>query len=62
MNIQTKEQRYRLVGEMMATMLLQGGESPSILSPSVVNYIRTSSSSCEVFTKDLPGLLGETLV
>ena len=60
MNTQTKDKCYRLVGEMVATMLFQEGESPSILAPSIVNYTRTSS--CQVFAKDVPGYLGQMLV
>lgn len=30
---------YRTIGRMIATIIVQGGESPSFLSPHVVDYI-----------------------
>lgn len=32
---------YRAIGQMMSTIIVQGGEPPALLSPHVVDYLMT---------------------
>ncbi|XP_063754128.1 apoptosis-resistant E3 ubiquitin protein ligase 1-like [Eleginops maclovinus] len=42
MNIRHVQQKlYKMIGQMMATIIVQGGEPPAFLAPHVVDYIMT---------------------
>ena len=50
-----KEGLYKMMGEMVATCIVQGGEAPSIFTPSVVEYILTGDiTSVDSRVEDIP--------
>ncbi|XP_040928000.1 G2/M phase-specific E3 ubiquitin-protein ligase-like isoform X3 [Betta splendens] len=44
---------YRTIGQMMATIIVQGGESPALLSPLVVGYLLTGHFQFNVTPDDV---------
>lgn len=58
---------YYLVGEMLATMLIQEGEAPRFFARTIVNYMKASQapsvdvSKLEIHCEDVPGMKGKAL-
>lgn len=58
---------YNLVGEMLATSILQEGEPPSFLAPTIVAFMKNSVdpqynlADVDVYLEDVPGGLGQAL-
>ena len=56
------EGSYTLVGEMLATLLLQNREAPCFFAPSIVDYMKTLDvKNCNVDISDVPGMIGTQL-
>ena len=45
---------YKTIGEMFATIIIQGGEHPHIFTPSICNYIAKGLEFCQPHIEEVP--------
>lgn len=45
---------YRTIGQMLATIIVQGGEHPRIFSPAICSYIAKGFDSCKPGIEEVP--------
>ena len=58
-----RDQTYSLVGEIIATLILQEGEEPRLFAPTIIEFLRTCDTMRgQVHPQDVPGDKGELMM
>ena len=49
-----QNEEYQTIGQMLATIVIQGGEHPRIFSPAICDYIAKGFDFCLPVIEDVP--------